>query len=279
MLKKSIIFTLNKLGYNLIKLKNDTSIEFRRFSNDKFVKKEIYRYLAENFTNKILSPTNLLIDKENLIELFEEYDEIFRKFKYKNILGGLGYNNGLFLFICIKASKPKLVVESGVYKGFTTYIIENAINNNTNLICFEPNLDKIKYKSKKAKYFKEDITKTNFDYEKETLVFFDDHIPHLNRLKYAMEKKIKYLIFDDDVSITNFFHDGMPPIPSLSMIKQNINNYSLNWTYDGNEYMQQIKITNEEKNIINNYIYVKFFDCFEFTGYRNSSFTSFLKLK
>ena len=38
--------------------------------------------------------------------------------------------------------------------------------------------------AKKAKYFKEDITKTNFDYEKETLVFFDDHIPHLNRLKY-----------------------------------------------------------------------------------------------
>ena len=57
----------------------------------------------------------------------------------------------------------------------------------------------------------------------------------MERLKFSLKHKIKYNVFDDDLSFLNFHSDGWPPIPSISMlkeIKQNlINKNEVQWMF------------------------------------------------
>ena len=41
-----------------------------------------------------------------------------------------GYNEGVFFFTILNIISSKLVIESGVMKGFTTYLIDAATDDN-----------------------------------------------------------------------------------------------------------------------------------------------------
>lgn len=271
---------LRKIGFKIIRDQEFVSKEFRRFSSNKNVNEIRYEILSQKLKSEFFSNLKINLDTKELISLLEEFDNIFRKFKFKNLEGGFGYNNALYLFIFIRIFKPSRIIESGVFKGFTTYIIDNSAEKNCEIICIDPNIDRIKYKSSKAKYHNKDISLIKLEENQNTLVFFDDHVPHIERINFIKKTKFKYVIFDDDVNISNFFHDGEPPIPTLNMIK----NYEYNlktfeWTYDNENRHIKFEIDKESKSIFLDYYYFRFIELFEFTGYRTSSFTSILVRK
>ena len=131
---------------------------------------------------------------------FFEFLKIYKDRPIKNNTSGIRIEHAFALFVILKKIKPFYVIESGVFKGMSTWIIEKALPN-SKIFCIEPNIKKIKYFSKNAQYFKEDITLLNWkklDKDK-TLIFFDDHVCFSKRINFLKENNFKHITFDDNL--------------------------------------------------------------------------------
>jgi trans-aconitate methyltransferase len=111
-------------------------------------------------------------------------------------------SSGLFtLWHILKKVNPKLVVESGVWKGQSTWLIENALPEAA-IFAIDPASEGILYRTKRAEYTTNDFTILDWsnikDYLADTLVFFDDHQDVFARLKLCRELGIKTVILDDN---------------------------------------------------------------------------------
>lgn len=118
---------------------------------------------------------------------------------YKNI-GGMGAPHCFATYFLLIKLQKKYIVESGIWKGQSTWLIENTCPK-CELICIDPNLNNRKYISNKAKYTTTDWEYLTLTNPKETLCFFDDHQNALNRIKHAISKGFKHLIFEDNYPI------------------------------------------------------------------------------
>lgn len=159
-----------------------------------------------NFNEKDLKN---LINK--FIKLRQENDIL------KNNTGGMSFNHQFMLFYCLTLLKPKYVIESGVWRGATTLIIEKCLPD-VKLFCIDLFMPKtahpqgLCYESKKAKYITNSKNNKFIDFseydwsiipleEREnTFILFDDHQDHYKRIKQSIKKKFNksYIFFDDN---------------------------------------------------------------------------------
>ena len=106
--------------------KNDHSDEFFfSFQTDKSILSYRNSLLSETVT-KFLEDFNLKFSKKSIPKYIDEYCKVFSATPIKDMNSGFGFNEGLFLFCIIKVINPTLVIESGIMKGFTTYLIDAA---------------------------------------------------------------------------------------------------------------------------------------------------------
>ena len=174
--------------------------------------------------------------------------------------------------------QPLKIIESGVWKGFTTYLIDSGSPQEATIKCFDINLSLLEYKSSKAKYYEFDITEFEdiLPKNEKSMAFFDDHVSHYDRLLLCIKNKINFVILDDDVTHLNVHSDGWPPIPSANMIF-NYNQIPLEfeWVLNGAKASANIQGLNVTE-ITDFYSYHTMPDLFNLTGYKNSSISSFL---
>ena len=265
------------------KRKNIKDEIFYSFQSDKNIIN--YRnYLLSKAVINYLDSFDLKYSNKNILGFVEEYSKVFLKSPITDMNSGFGFNEGLFLFCLIKIIKPTLVIESGIMKGFTTYLIDAATDKNCLLKCYDISFENIQYKSTKAEYFNHDINQIPPDVKNhKVLAFWDDHTSQLDRLEFSIKNYIKFNIFDDDLGFLNFHSDGWPPIPSITMlyeIKANIiKTPKINWTSRGRKgemWISQI-INNNAIDKIKNH--KTFPNIFSLTGYKSHSECSFLILK
>ena len=192
----------------------------------------------------------------------------------------MGYNNGMMLFCVSRFYSPKIVIESGVWRGFTTYLLDSAIPSDSLIYAFDINLSLIEFQLTKATYYEKDISTQNLDLKGyKVLTFFDDHVSHYDRLRYCIKNQIDMVVFDDDVSVTTVHSDGWPPIPTANMV---INYehipHKFKWVSNGRIGEADISMISKStcELIRHEYNYQIMPDLFELTGYRNSSVTSFM---
>ena len=192
----------------------------------------------------------------------------------------MGYNNGLILFILFSHFQPKVTIESRVWRGFTTYLIDKALPDDSKIYCFDIDLQKNEFHSKKATYIEKDITL--FDELNLTTVdfaFFDDHVSIYDRLTLCFKNKIQIIIVDDDVSFTQVHTDGVPAVPTASMIF-NYDKIPKKFSWVSKDKPFNLDISNLDiKNICDYYKYIPFPSLKEYTGFDNSSFTSLILKK
>ena len=257
-------------------------------------KKSTYRKEQRSFTTnlEILSLRNLQItdylinfgldfgikfERNNLIKAIESYEQIFRSVKIRDLNGGMGFNNGLFFYILLSHFAPKNILESGIWKGYSTYLIDNATFDKTKIFCFDINLSNRQFRSKKANYFEKDLTSvTEVDFSTIDFALFDDHVSIYDRLKFCLENKIEIAVIDDDVALTQVHSDGWPSIPTASMIY----NYDkipkkFDWSWNGmqaNADITGLKVA----DICKFYKYIPFPELQKFTGYQDVSYTSLI---
>lgn len=157
-----------------------------------------------------------------------EFLDLYSKKPINDNQGGMKSPHMFATWFMLKKLNPANVIESGVWKGQGTWLIENALPD-CNIFCIDINLGTRKYISKKAKYFDKDFSKINWDFLKDkedTVLFFDDHQNAVQRIKQGKEIGFKNFIFEDNYPAKHgdcyslkkaFQHDGFNVSPKKGL--------------------------------------------------------------
>lgn len=130
-----------------------------------------------------------------------QFDLIYKKKPIKNNDGGGKYPQLFGLFCILKKIKPDVVIESGVYKGQSTYIIKQALPN-AKIISLDTNLSQREYVNKSVIYKEKDFKYLQHNFSKsKTLVFFDDHQNFMDRCMQAFFFGYQHIIFEDNYRV------------------------------------------------------------------------------
>ncbi|WP_434222745.1 tetratricopeptide repeat protein [Limnospira platensis CENA597] len=133
--------------------------------------------------------------KNNLVEFCKVYDKRpIQDNKY-----GMKIDHLFATWFLSQQLLPENIVESGVYRGQSTWVFEQA-SPNSHLFCLDPNDTAITYCSKKATYYTGQnfvdfysIDWSNLDKEN-TLCLFDDHYG-TDRIIQAYELGFKHILY------------------------------------------------------------------------------------
>ena len=264
-----------RLSVRLIKNRSQKDEAYSSFVIDLKVKKYRNDLILKEIIS-FLKPSGLKLNKFDIQSYITEFENVFMKSPIKEQGSGFGFNEGVFFYTILKIINPTVVIESGIMKGFTTYLIDAATNENCKIYCYDINLENNLYNSKKATYINTDITKNVPSiYNEKVVALWDDHTSQIDRLKFSLIHGIKYNFFDDDLSSLNVHADGWPPIPTISMLKDlengKINNKDFKWisrNREGVVYLKNII----DANIVRRIFFHKIFpQLFPITGYKNHS--------
>ena len=128
----------------------------------------------------------------------EIFCDLYDKRPIKDNIGGMKFNHAFGVYFILKKINPDMVIESGVFKGQSTWLIEKTLPE-ARLICLDIDLTKRVYISEKAYYSNLDFRFHDFsNIPENTLVLFDDHVNHIERIKDANYFKIKNIILEDN---------------------------------------------------------------------------------
>jgi len=178
----------------------------------KFIKHVIFLLLTINMCfnslcleKKFSNPKYLFQNTISLDELAKElkhFNSLYKKKPIKTNTFGMRSVSMFWVYYIVKTINPDLIVESGIYKGQSTWLLEQAAPN-AKIISIDPKLNSREYISPKVCYYTRDFSQINFGDISNlvALCFFDDHQNALSRVKQAYEKGFEHLIFDDNYPI------------------------------------------------------------------------------
>lgn len=148
---------------------------------------------------KIMFNTKLKWHAEHMRSHLDEFYNLYLTRPITDNTGGMKSPHAFSTWYIIKTLQPLCIVESGVYKGLGTWLMEQACPT-AKLVCIEPNASNLVYKSKKALYRTTDFLDTDWSNlpKNDTVLFFDDHQDTLERIKYAHSFGFKKIIIEDN---------------------------------------------------------------------------------
>ena len=254
---------LNKLfGVQIIRTIHLPKKKAKPKSKMKFVHDPIYSYMT--------SPEY----REMLIEELADYADQFFSLKYipspalseiKTMIGdffkvytnrrltdnthGSGFHNSFWIYLFTRVLNPELIVESGVWKAHTTWLLEEACPGAT-IFGFDRNLKHVEYNNLKATLIESDWGTFQFPQfnPDKSFVFFDCHVNNAQRILEANEKGFKHLLFDDNPPVHKIF-SHIPGIPTAAMLNSNlgIDQPEINWVWNEKEVTRSIDMEQARK--------------------------------
>jgi len=157
----------------------------------------------------------------NLYNEIKEFYELYKDRPIKDNFGGMLSPHLFNTWYALKTLKPKLVIESGVWKGLGTWVIRKAVPD-SKVISIDIDFSRLAYKDQNVTYLDKDIK--IYDWNKifldnnvkneEVLVFLDDHQDFLERLSYLDSLGIKHILYEDNYP--SFQGDCLSPKKILS---------------------------------------------------------------
>ena len=166
---------------------------------------------------------------DELREDIPEFLELYKKKPIKDNNGGMKSPHMFATWFMLKKIKPENIIESGIWKGQGTWLIEETLPE-ANIFSIDLNLSIREYISDKVQYFDKDFSEIDWSIiadKNNTVLFFDDHQNAFNRIKQGKEIGFKQYIFEDNYPIKQgdcyslkkaFQHAGfMPNLPKQSL--------------------------------------------------------------
>jgi hypothetical protein len=139
-------------------------------------------------------------DRQELIDSLEEFATLYKDRPIEDNHGGMCAPHMFGAWFMARKLQPQTIIESGVWYGQGTWFFEKAAPD-ARIFCIDPNLERIKYKSSKAQYIREDFSRVEWGTSIDcatTLCFFDDHQNAVSRLEQAAPQGFRHLMFEDN---------------------------------------------------------------------------------
>lgn len=137
--------------------------------------------------------------RENVRASLDEFISIYEKRPIRDNIGGMTSPHMFALWFMGRSLSPRLVIESGIWKGQSTWLLETACPD-ARIVSIDVDLSFREYISSRVEYSDRDFSKHDWSNiePKETLVFFDDHQNTYDRLQQCFWFGFEHLIFDDN---------------------------------------------------------------------------------
>lgn len=137
---------------------------------------------------------------EEIRNSIPEFMALYEQRPMKDNPGGMSSPHMFATWFMLKKLQPKYVIESGVWRGQGTWLIESTVPD-AKLFCIELNQNFITYRSENATYFDTDFTSINWDSienKADCVLFFDDHQNAFDRIKFCRGSGFSHFIFEDN---------------------------------------------------------------------------------
>lgn len=165
-----------------------------------------------------------MIPQQHLIDQYkEQFSKIYVDRPDQKGVGSSRYTNCFWLYAITRHLNPSLIVESGTWKGQSSWIFRQALQNQTiPIMCFDVSFDNLKWTDYGVSWYLEhdwnQFDRDIFFDNEDNIVFFDDHISHKQRLQEAIDRGFKRLIFDDNIPDSMVKLKKNPPAPTLQQL-------------------------------------------------------------
>ncbi|CAN6570734.1 unnamed protein product [Malus baccata var. baccata] len=174
---------------------------------------------------------------KDLIKGLEVFIPLYETRPIKNNMYGMGFDHSFGLWFIVQWLKPDLMIESGAFKGHSTWVLRQAMPD-TPIITLTPKhpgkfLKKgPAYVDGNCTYFtgKDFLDFGNVDWGKvmkkngitdlsRVLIFFDDHQNELKRVTQALKAGFQHIIFEDNYDTGTGDHYSLRQICDQSYIR------------------------------------------------------------
>lgn len=143
--------------------------------------------------------TERFTETGDMADSVAEFIDIYRSRPVVDNMGGMGINHSWALWFILKQLNPDTVVESGVWKGHSTWLIHTALPK-AHILSFDVSFSRREYTCPNAEYIERDWV--NYDWSKvdlrNSIALFDDHQNTYNRLMQAYWFGIRRAIIEDN---------------------------------------------------------------------------------
>jgi hypothetical protein len=233
--------------------------------------------IAEGFfssveINKVSTPA--------LKPIIEDFYELYKDRRLTDNTHGSGFHNAFWIFLFARVLDPELIVESGVWKAHTTWLLEQACPD-ASIFGFDRNLKNVEYKNLNVTLIEEDwstfhLPEFNPD---RSFVFFDCHVNNAKRIIEAKSKGFKHILFDDNPPVYKVFK-YVPGIPTASMLfsNQGIDQTEISWVWNDKEITRTIDIDEAKRARKLIKIHQVFPDVGGPTGYGGFAYLTYLQI-
>ena len=152
------------------------------------------------------------LERDALLDALRDFAGIMKHRPFDNQEGLRGVS-AFALYWFVRRTAPSVVFESGVWRGFSTWLLEQAAPA-AEIHCFDPlfmlqhliprrRMGKT-YRSPRARYSNQDFScapiRELVAGRADALSFFDDHQNKLPRLLQCKASGIRHVVFDDNLS-------------------------------------------------------------------------------
>ncbi len=141
------------------------------------------------------------VSREEIVATIPAFLELYAERPIRDNQGGMRAPHLFATWFMVRKLAPRAIVESGVFKGLGTWLLEQAAPK-ARLVCMDPDPSARIYRSARAEYRTDDFSEVSWDLPREgTLLFFDDHQDELLRVRTAAKLGFRHLIFEDNYPV------------------------------------------------------------------------------
>lgn len=139
------------------------------------------------------------LDRDRAKAALPEFIELYRLRPIARNPLGMGFNHCFATWFILREMQPTLVVESGVWRGQSTWLIEQSVPD-AEIVSIDPRPEARIYTSRRARYETTDFTRLDWSQADvgNAVVFFDDHQNAYERLKDMHWLGFRHAIFEDN---------------------------------------------------------------------------------